>query len=93
MLDTSAPKPSEQEIHFAGGIEVDTYPFELSAKRRAEMNWTENKVFRINDKFIYYENIKSVMTYFHDYYLHSALLLEIEPVSSTDETEFGTLQA
>jgi glycosyltransferase involved in cell wall biosynthesis len=75
LLDNAPAKPSKQEIHFAGGREIDTYPHKLSAENRAKMNWLEHTVFRINDQYLYYDSLEEAYKYFTDYYLHSAKFL------------------
>lgn len=77
LVENNSIKPSRQEIHFAGGMEIDTFQSKLSAKKRAEMNWLEHRVFRINDQYLYYDSLEEAFKYFTDFYLHSAALLKL----------------
>ena len=70
-------QPSKQEIHFAGGEEIDIYQSYLSPQDRARMNWTENKIFRIKDEYLRYDNVETALDYFSDYYKESAYLLKL----------------
>ena len=70
--------PSQHEIFFAGGIKEATYMHKLSAKRRAEINWLENKVFRIKEEFLHYDNFDDAMAYFSEYFRVSEELLLIK---------------
>ena len=49
----------------------------LSAKRRAKLNWLDNKVFRIKDEHINYNSIAEAMDYFTEYYKESMKLLKL----------------
>lgn len=77
LKNESTASPSLQEIFFAGGTRIDDYKFALSAQERAKMNWLEGKVFRINDKYLHYDNVISALNYFSDYYKESARLLNL----------------
>ncbi len=70
-------QPNTQEISFAGGVETDICEHAISAKNRAKLNWTENKVFRIKDEYLRYDNVETALDYFSDYYKESAYLLKL----------------
>lgn len=70
-------QPCPQEIFFAGGTDVGVIEQTLTATERARLNWRDDKVFKVNESDLLFDDVNSAMQYFTEYYQASAGFLRL----------------